>query len=91
MGKLAKDREQGREQVVRQYFEFWNERRMEEATSLFSSDATYEDTLYPERFDGQEGIKFHLLRVAEALPKSFCLGAASLFHCKFDERILFCS
>ena len=46
VGELAEGREQGREQVVRQYFEFWNERRMEEATSLFSPDATYEDTLY---------------------------------------------
>jgi hypothetical protein len=61
----------GREEVVRRYFELWNERSMEEATSLFSANAIYEDTLYPERFEGQSDIKFHLVRVAEALPRSF--------------------
>lgn len=57
--------------VVLRYFDHWNERDMESATALFSNDCVYEDTLYPEKFEGQADIKFHLLRVADSLPRKF--------------------
>lgn len=69
--KEASEETKGKERVVLQYFEYWNQRDMESATSLFSTDCTYEDTLYPEKFRGQEDIKFHLLRVADSLPRKF--------------------
>lgn len=57
--------------VVRRYFELWNERKMDEAISLFTEDCSYEDTLYPEVFAGKDQLRRHLLRVADALPDSF--------------------
>jgi hypothetical protein len=60
-----------KEQVVLKYFEHWNAREMDLATNLFSDDCTYEDTLYPEKFQGQSDVKFHLLRVADSLPRKF--------------------
>lgn len=48
--------------VVRSYFDLWNERKMEEAVELFSDNCTYEDTLYPEVFQGKEQLRAHLLR-----------------------------
>ena len=59
------------ERVIRQYFDAWNCREMDSAADLFAPDATYEDTLYPERFSGKDEVKFHLNRVADALPASF--------------------
>ena len=44
---------------------------MDSATSLFSDDCVYEDTLYPETFNGKDEVKFHLERVAKALPDNF--------------------
>lgn len=57
--------------VVRLYFQKWNERKMNDAIDLFTDDCTYEDTLYPEKFVGKDQLRFHLLRVADALPASF--------------------
>ncbi|CAM9113046.1 unnamed protein product [Heterosigma akashiwo] len=58
-------------QVVRAYFDCWNERDMAGAVAKFAEDCVYEDTLYPETFTGREELRFHLLRVAAALPASF--------------------
>ena len=57
--------------VIEQYFDAWNRRSMDEAASLFSDECVYEDTLYPETFKGQKEVKFHLNRVANALPENF--------------------
>ena len=53
------------------YFEAWNKRDMQAAIALFSEDCVYEDTVYPEVFNGRSELEFHLLRVADALPSSF--------------------
>lgn len=44
---------------------------MDAATALFSEDCVYEDTLYPETFNGRDEVRFHLERVAKALPDNF--------------------
>ena len=53
------------------FFDAWNRRDMTAAVSLFSEDVVYEDTVYPDVFDGREQLRAHLLRVADALPESF--------------------
>ena len=58
------------ETIIR-YFDYWNRRDMINASSLFSDDCIYEDTLYPSQFIGKKSIKSHLLNVASALPNSF--------------------
>jgi len=35
---------------------------MQAAVDLFSEDCVYEDTLYPEKFQGKEQLKAHLFR-----------------------------
>ena len=57
--------------IVESYFMYWNMRDMKNAVSLFSEDCIYEDTLYPETFQGKEEVQFHLERVANALPENF--------------------
>lgn len=54
-----------------EFFECWNRRDMEAAVLLFSEDVVYEDTVYPEVFEGRDALRFHLLRVADAVPDSF--------------------
>jgi ketosteroid isomerase-like protein len=53
------------------YFEAWNRRDMQAAIDLFSEDVVYEDTVYPDVFKDREELRYHLLRVADALPASF--------------------
>eukprot|EP01041_Mallomonas_annulata_P007423 gene7423-15166_t len=57
--------------VISKYFEFWNQRKMSDAASLFSEDCEYEDTLYPGAFTGKVALKNHLFKVADAVPPSF--------------------
>ena len=57
--------------IVESYFSCWNKRDMDGASSLFSEDCIYEDTLYPGTFQGTEEVRFHLERVANALPENF--------------------
>ena len=52
------------------FFEAWNRRDMLAAIDLFAEDVVYEDTVYPEVFLGREQLRFHLLRVADAVPDS---------------------
>ena len=53
------------------FFDAWNQRDMTTAVGLFSEDVQYEDTVYPDIFDGRNQLRAHLLRVADALPESF--------------------
>mmetsp|Transcript_8225 Transcript_8225/g.10118 ORF Transcript_8225/g.10118 Transcript_8225/m.10118 type:complete len:489 (+) Transcript_8225:87-1553(+) len=57
--------------VVERYFDAWNRRDMETATSLFTPDCTYDDTQYSTPFTGREALQKHLRKVADALPPSF--------------------
>mmetsp|Transcript_10354 Transcript_10354/g.31017 ORF Transcript_10354/g.31017 Transcript_10354/m.31017 type:complete len:577 (-) Transcript_10354:1280-3010(-) len=56
---------------VLEYFDAWNRRDMRKAASLFSTDCTYEDTLYSGVFQGRAELKKHLVRVAASLPDTF--------------------
>ena len=58
-------------EIVTKYFEYWNQRDFNSAADLFSVDCTYEDTVYPETFNSRNEVKFHLERVANALPDNF--------------------
>mmetsp|Transcript_24177 Transcript_24177/g.67024 ORF Transcript_24177/g.67024 Transcript_24177/m.67024 type:complete len:631 (+) Transcript_24177:196-2088(+) len=53
------------------YFEAWNRRDMDDAIRQFASDATYDDTAFPEPFVGQDALRKHLLLCAECFPPSF--------------------
>ena len=58
-------------EIVEKYFEYWNQRDFNSAADLFSIDCKYEDTVYPETFNSRDEVKFHLERVANALPDNF--------------------
>lgn len=47
--------------LVRQYFELWNERRMQEAVELFTEDCSYEDTLYSGAFEGRAALRKYVV------------------------------
>lgn len=68
------------------YFDAWNRRDMEAAVALFSEDVTYEDTVYPEVFSGRDELEFHLLRVADALPRSFVFVVDDISSGSDDAR-----
>ena len=69
--RMAVVEQTGNLRAVQRFFECWNLRDMESAVELFADDVIYEDTLYPEVFDGLDDLRFHLLRVADAVPDSF--------------------
>lgn len=54
-----------------QYFEAWNQRDINRATSLFSTMIEYDDTAFPEPFVGSDALKKHLCLCADALPEGF--------------------
>ena len=53
------------------YFAAWNNRDMDSAIDLFAEDATYDDTAFPEPFQGKERLREHLLKCANAFPSTF--------------------
>jgi len=57
--------------VVEQYFEAWNKRDMQEATSLFDKDCKMRDLQYDDAFSGRDEFEKHLLRVKDCLPNTF--------------------
>ena len=65
--------------VVEDYFNYWNERDMTSAIELFDENCVYEDTLYPNVFQGKATLQNHLFSVAASLPVSFkfCLDLVS--------------
>ena len=75
---------------VRCDFDAWNRRDMEAAVALFSEDVTYEDTVYPEVFSGRDELEFHLLRVADALPRSFVFVVDDISSGSDDARRSVC-
>ncbi|KAG7355616.1 SnoaL-like domain containing protein [Nitzschia inconspicua] len=54
-----------------QYFDAWNERDLSRAISVFSSGIEYDDTAFPEPFQGKDALEKHLNLCADALPKGF--------------------
>ena len=72
--------------TVLAFFESWNERDMEKAVNLFSENVVYEDTVYPDVFNGREALRAHLLRVADALPSSFSFVVDDLSSGAADAR-----
>jgi ketosteroid isomerase-like protein len=58
-------------QAIRRYFDAWNRRAMDEACAQFAEDCVYDDTQYKDAFTGKEALRFHLNRVADALPSTF--------------------
>ena len=65
--------------IVEDYFNYWNERDMTSAIELFDENCVYEDTLYPNVFQGKATLQSHLFSVAASLPVSFkfCLDFVS--------------
>lgn len=57
--------------AIRRYFDAWNRRAMDEACAQFAEDCVYDDTQYPDAFTGKDALRFHLVRVADALPPTF--------------------
>lgn len=53
------------------YFAAWNQRNMDAAVQVFADDCQYEDTVFPEPFDGKKELKKHLLLCKESLPSTF--------------------
>ena len=53
------------------YFAAWNQRDMDAAVQVFADDCQYEDTVFPEPFDGKQALKKHLLLCEESLPSTF--------------------
>lgn len=54
-----------------QYFGAWNRRDMTAAVNVFSENAQYEDTAFPEPFVGKVKLEEHLNKCADALPTNF--------------------
>ncbi|GAB5355700.1 hypothetical protein AAMO2058_000228100 [Amorphochlora amoebiformis] len=61
-------------EVIRKYFQCWNERRMEDAIGLFDESLSYEDTLYPGKFEGKNSLKGHLYSIAGAVPDDLAVA-----------------
>ena len=57
--------------LAEQYFGAWNDRDMDRAVSLFTDDVKYDDTAFPEPFQGKEKLDKHLKICANAFPVSF--------------------
>jgi ketosteroid isomerase-like protein len=54
-----------------QYFAAWNERDIDKACSVFSDDCQYDDTAFPQPFEGKENLEKHLRLCAECFPSTF--------------------
>lgn len=54
-----------------QYFDSWNKRDMERASSLFSDDVEYDDTAFPTPFKGKAALERHLNVCANSMPPTF--------------------
>eukprot|EP00977_Amphora_coffeiformis_P027615 scaffold34624_cov132-Amphora_coffeaeformis.AAC.1 len=53
------------------YFDAWNRRDMKAAVNAFADDVTYDDTAFPEPFQGKDKLKAHLILCADCFPDSF--------------------
>jgi hypothetical protein len=69
--KPATIRDRSPYNTVKNYFDCWNNREMDAAIANFNEGCVYEDTLYPNVFNGKEELKRHLYNVADSLPDSF--------------------
>ncbi len=54
-----------------QYFAAWNERDMVKACSVFSQFCEYDDTAFPQPFQGKEALERHLNICADCFPSTF--------------------
>jgi hypothetical protein len=61
----------GQKSPPEMYFDAWNKRDMQQATSVFSSDIEYDDTAFPKPFIGRKNLENHLNLCADALPGGF--------------------
>ena len=57
--------------AAERYFEAWNRRDMDAAIDVFADDCQYEDTVFPEPFDGKAALKKHLYLCADSMPSTF--------------------
>ena len=53
------------------YFEAWNNRDIDAAVAVFADDVTYDDTAFPEPFQGKTRLSNHLNVCADCFPDSF--------------------
>lgn len=54
-----------------QYFNWWNQRDMKKAVSVFAENVEYDDTAFPEAFTGKAALERHLNICADSMPSSF--------------------
>jgi ketosteroid isomerase-like protein len=64
--------------AAERYFEAWNRRDMDAAIDVFADDCQYEDTVFPEPFDGKAALKKHLYLCADSMPSTFPLWSTIL-------------
>ena len=57
--------------VPEEYFACWNRRDIKAAVDKFTDDCAYDDTVFPEPFDGKEALWKHLGYCAESVPSTF--------------------
>ena len=53
------------------YFDAWNRRDIDAAVNVFAEDVTYDDTAFPEPFQGKDKLAAHLNLCADCFPDSF--------------------
>jgi SnoaL-like domain len=61
-----------------QYFAAWNRRDISTATSLFTSDAVYDDTAFARPLQGRDQVEHHLRYCADCLPPAFAFVVDSM-------------
>ena len=53
------------------YFDAWNRRDIKSAVNVFADDVEYDDTAFPEPFQGKDKLQAHLLLCADCFPDTF--------------------
>lgn len=57
--------------AAERYFAAWNRRDMDAAIAVFADDCQYEDTVFPDPFDGKAALQKHLYLCADSMPPTF--------------------
>jgi hypothetical protein len=69
-GSGGNNKSSKKQNAVTQYFDAFNDRDMERAVNCCAPDIEYDDTQYPEPFQGRDSLRNHLFKVANALPST---------------------
>jgi ketosteroid isomerase-like protein len=71
-----------------QYFAAWNRRDMDSVVALFTRDVIYDDTAFPEPFQGTDALRAHVIKCEKAFPKTFTFEVDDVIQDRNSHRVL---